>query len=217
MDKRELKELTVSIYDKLIQAIKEGDKEKAGALVDEIKRNKYDFDNSYREWIDMMLTYVADRLGEEALYEIHRMNAERALWPRFGWVFGPMSVEDKVRKRAYAWTNWHGINIDEIVEDDEKFSIKYKCPSGGTVRMWPHHGKTRKAYPWSWGEKGISYYCLHCPIVYDIMAIEKHGHQPWITLQHPEGHCELQIYKDPEKIPEKYYRRVGLKKKKKSG
>ena len=85
MDKRELKELTVSIYDKLIQAIKEGDKEKAGALVDEIKRNKYDFDNSYREWIDMMLTYVADKLGEEALYEVHRMNAERALWPRFGW------------------------------------------------------------------------------------------------------------------------------------
>ena len=215
MDKQELKDLTVSVYNRLIRAIQQDDRAKAKELIDEIERNKYDFDNAYRQNIDVLLTYIADNLGEEALYEIHRMNGELAIWPRFGWAFDKsISVEDKVRRRAHAWTDWHCININEITEDARKYSIKLKCPSGGTVRMWPEHGRTKKGHPWSWGEKDFSYYCLHCPVIFDIMSIEKYGHQPWITVQHPKGHCELQIYKDPAKIPEKYYKRVGMSKKK---
>jgi hypothetical protein len=213
MEKQELKDLTISVYDRLIRAIEQDDRVKAKELIDEIERNKYDFDNAYRQMLDIMLTYIADKLGEDALYEIHRLNGERSIWPRFGWAFDETTgVEDKVRRRAHAWTDWHCINIDEITEDDEKFSIKYKCPSGGTVRMWQEHGKTKEGHPWSWGEKGFSYYCLHCPVIFDIMSIERHGHQPWITIQHPEGHCELQLYKDPARIPEEYYQRVGMKK-----
>jgi hypothetical protein len=72
MDKKELKALTVSIIERLRQAIKNGDKERALELTDQIDRNKHDFDESYRVWIDLMLTYIADKLGEDALYDIHR-------------------------------------------------------------------------------------------------------------------------------------------------
>lgn len=213
MDKKELKELTVSIIERLRQAIKEGDTKKALALTDEIDRNKHDFDESYRVWIDLMLTHIADKLGEDELYEIHRMNSERALWPRFGWVFDPsLSMDEKVRRTAYAWTHWHMSNIPEIIEDDEKFTFRLKCDSGGSIRMWPEYGKTKEAHLWSWGKKGASLYCVHCPITHEIMAIEKGGRPTFISEPQPDGWCIRYFYKDPDKIPEKYYKRVGMTK-----
>lgn len=214
MDKKEMDALKVSIYDLLINAIKAGDKEKALVMVDDLEHSKRDFDDSYRQWIDMMMTYIADNLGEEALYEIHRLNGERSLWPRMGWIFDPKTtIEDKVRRRAYTWTNWHMANIDEIVEDDEKFAFKLKtCHSGGRIRKWPEHGKTKEAHNWSWGQKGLCYYCAHCATVLELMGIEKTGYPAWIAVQQPDGGCIQYIYKDPAKVPEKYYERLGLKK-----
>lgn len=215
MDEQELNELTVSIIERLRQAIKSGDEEKALALTDEIDRNKHDFDESYRVWIDLMLTYIADKLGEEELYNVHRINSERALWPRFGWIFDPsISIEEKLRRRAYAWTHWHMTNIDSIEEDDEKFTFTLKCDSGGSIRRWSEYGKTKEVHPWSWGLEGLSYYCAHCPITHEIMAIEKGGHPTFLCDPQPEGRCIQYMYKDPAKIPEKYYERIGMKKKK---
>lgn len=213
MEKKELKELTVSVFERLRQAIKEGDKAKAVAMIKDIDKNKHDFDESYRIWIDLMLTYIADRLGEDALYEVHRMNGELALWPRLGWILDPeISPEEKIKRRAYTWTHWHGTTIDSIEEDEEKFTINVKCDSGGSMRMWPEYGKTRKAYPWSWGQKGLCYYCAHCPVVLEIMAIEKAGFPAWLCNPQPEGRCIQYLYKDPARVPEKYYKRVGMKK-----
>lgn len=134
MDKQELKDLTVTIIEKLHQSIETGDKEKAHALLNEIDHNKHDFDESYRVWINLMLTYIADKLGENALVDIHKTNCDLALWPRLGWALDPgISPEEKIRKIANTWTNWHMSPIDEITEDDEKFVIKLKCDSGGSI------------------------------------------------------------------------------------
>ncbi|HJX13112.1 MAG TPA: hypothetical protein VJ377_06235 [Dehalococcoidales bacterium] len=214
MDKQELKRLTVSVFEKLRENIKNGDKEKALELVDEIDRTKHDFDESYRQWLDLMLTYIADNLGEEALYEIHRENGERALWPRLGWIFDPISIEEKVRKRAATWTHFHMTNLDAIEEDDEKFTFRIQCDSGGSIRMWPKYGKTREAHPWSHGEEGFSYYCAHCPIVLEMMAIDKKGYPAWVSEPQPGGKCIQYLYKDPRKVPDKYYKRLGKEKKK---
>ena len=100
MDKQELKELTASILDRLRQNIKDGEKEKALVLVDEIDRQKHAFDESYREWLDLMLTYIADNMGEEAVYQIHRANGENTLLPMLGWIFETKNIEEKVRRRA---------------------------------------------------------------------------------------------------------------------
>ncbi len=213
MDKKELKELTVTIFDRLRQAIESGDKKKALELVEEIDRNKHDFNESYRVWIDLMLTYIADKLGEEAVYEIHRINGERALWPRFGYILDPkVSPEEKIRKRSYTWTHWHMTPIVDIIEDEEKFTFKLKCDSGGSINQWPKHGQTKEAHPWSYGKKGMSYYCAHCPVVLEIMAIEKAGYPAWVSEPGPNGTCIQYLYKDQTKVPEKYYERLGLKK-----
>jgi len=49
-------------------------------------------------------------------------------------------------------------HLDSIEEDDEKFTIKVKLRFGGSVNLWPRHGKTKKGHPWSWNQKGLSYY-----------------------------------------------------------
>ena len=79
--------------------------------------------------------------------------------------------------------------------------------------MWPQHGKTKEAHPWSWGRKGVSYYCAHCAAVLEIMAIEKAGFPAWICDPQPGGRCIHYLYKNPTNVPEKYYKRVGMEKK----
>jgi hypothetical protein len=211
MDKKELKEISLSVIERTKQAIRDGDKAKALKLVDEIEASKHSFDASYQGWIDMMLTYIADKLGENALEEIHRQNGDTGLWPRLGWALQPISADEIVRKRAFTWTDWHMTDIN-ISEDPEKFTIDLKCDSGGRIRGWPEYGKTKEARAWAWGEKGMSYYCAHCDVVLEQQAIEKCGHAVWLCNPKPEGRCTQYIYKDPWAIPEKYYERVGKKK-----
>ena len=122
-----------------------------------------------------------------------------------------MCIRDS--QRAYVWTSVHGTNLDEITEDDEKFTIKFKCPSGGTVRTMEQYGKTKEAHPWSYGQKGLCYYCTHCPVTVDIMPIEELGYPAWVCIPQPEGRCIQYLYKNPENVPEEYYKRVGMEKK----
>ena len=102
-------------------------------------------------------------------------------------------------------------HIDKIEEDDEKFTFTLKCDTGGSINLWPRHGRTKKAHPWSWGQKGVSYYCAHCPIVWEIMCIEKGGRPVWQCNPQPDGRCIQYLYKEWEKIPAEAYQRVGLK------
>ena len=75
-------------------------------------------------------------------------------------------------------------------------------------------GKTKKEYPWSWFMKDVPYYCLHCSVWHEIMAIEARGAPVKITEYDPAPNapCKFVFYKDPESYPEKYYKRVGLEK-----
>ena len=214
MDKSELEELEVSIYEKLRRATRAGDKKKALGLLDEIYHNRNTYRDIFLTWIDILQTYGADRLDEDFVYETNRLLAERVIWPAFEGKYGPeTNGEDRLKQRAYVWTSLHGINIEEIEEDEEKFIIKLKCPTGGSIRSKEQYGKTKEAHPWSYGQEGICYYCTHCPITLELMLIEKIGYPPQISLPQPEGRCTQYIYKDPESVPEEYYKRIGKKKK----
>ena len=214
MEKQELEELKVSIYEKIHRAIEAGDKEKALALLDEINRNRNTYRDIFLTWIDILQTYGADKLGEEFVYETDRIFGERAIWPTlFEGLLKKANAKDRLRQRAYVWTSVHGINLDEIEEDEEKFILKFKCATGGSIRTKKQFGKTKKAYPWSYGQEGLCYYCTHCPVVIDIMPIEDLWYHAWTCLPQPEGRCIQYIYKNPESVPEKYYKRVGMEKK----
>ena len=64
MEKQELEELKVSIYEKLRRAIKEGDEKKALGLLDEIEVNRKKYLDFFMTMIDILYTNGADKLGE---------------------------------------------------------------------------------------------------------------------------------------------------------
>ena len=213
MDAQDLKELSVSIYDKLAEAIKEGHKEKALALLEEIKRNHRGYDEGFLNWVDILQTHGAEKVGEEFVYDTNRIFAERFLLPAFKGASELRTAEDRLKLRAYAWTSGHGINIDSIEEDQEKFILRLRCPTGGSIRLKKEHGKTKNAYPWSYGKSGLAYYCTHCAIGLEIMPIEEYGYPAWVCNPQAEGRCVQYLFKNQEDTPDEFYKRVGKEKK----
>jgi hypothetical protein len=75
-------------------------------------------------------------------------------------------------------------------------------------------GKTKKPYTWSWGKKGVFYYCIHCCLWHEILPIEWRGYPIKIAeySEDPMAPCYFYFYKDPKLIPDYYFTRVGKKK-----
>ncbi|MBI4418403.1 MAG: hypothetical protein HY563_06470, partial [Ignavibacteriales bacterium] len=111
----------------------------------------------------------------------------------------------------------------EVTEEADRYVLKLDpCGSGGVARQRVESGKeprpdlfgfSKKAGPLTWGKAKVCYYCAHCSMVNEILAIENYGHPMRIT-EYPEkaeDACVWYIYKDPKKIPAEYYERVGKK------
>jgi hypothetical protein len=102
-----------------------------------------------------------------------------------------------------------------ITEEADRYVFRYDpCGSGGRLLRTSSVGVTKKGYPWSWGKKGISYYCTHCCLLFEIIPIELRGYP--IAIVHcpekPEDPCIHYYYKKPGLVPEKYFERVGMTK-----
>ena len=109
----------------------------------------------------------------------------------------------------------------EITDEPDRYVLKLApCGSGGVARQRVESGAaprpelfgfSDRPHPWTWGKPRVCHYCTHCAMVNEIMAIENYGH-PMRVTEYPENAadpCIWYIYKDPAKIPARYYRRVG--------
>jgi hypothetical protein len=115
----------------------------------------------------------------------------------------------------------------EVIDEGDRYTIRMDpCGSGGRMRRGdpvdgtpsrlgpPYHfGKTRAAHDWSWGQKDVPYYCLHC-CLNELLPMEWGGHPLWVTGYDPDAAkpCAWHFYKRAELIPERYYARVGRRK-----
>ncbi len=213
MEKEELKELSISVWDRLRQAVARGDQNKAAELIDETCNNVMQLRGILMDFIDATLSALADKAGEEAVYEITREICQKTLMPVFGEKFPKLDTEGRLQNRAFAWAIRHGVNFD-IEEDEEKYTFRIPCDTGGYLAAKEGSGRTTQAYPWSCQESGINYYCLHCPVSAEVMAIEQHGYPFWISFPPKKSgeKCIQYHYKDVSKVPEKYYQRAGKEK-----
>lgn len=209
MKKEELQKLGMSIYGRIKQAIERGEKDKALELTEEAFRAKMDSENSMVRWIDLLMTIVADKLGEEAIFKAHKKLDDLAV--RRNFASQNEAPEVRVRKRAYVWNSIHGIDVN-IEEDEEKFIFRFACSSGGSLRASGQCGKTRQAHPWSYDQTGLAYYCTHCPTIFEVKRIEEFGYPDWVTFPQEGGECVQVLYKDPRNTPAEYYKRVGKEK-----
>lgn len=212
MNKKELKELGICSFERLRRAIEAGDKGKALALLDETAKGVEAFTNVRTSQIDLLLTFIADRLGDEAVYETQVMCWNKFVKPFLGTDAVKWSPEEKLRKRCHVWAFAHAMTKNlEVEEDEEKFILRIPCNTGGWLKTRGGYGVTKKAYPWSRGRED---YCLYCTgsAVGECITVQEFGVPMWIGDPQEPPTCALYIYKDNKNIPEDYFKRVGAKK-----
>lgn len=224
-------ELGRSTWTKINERIRTGALEEAIELVDYLLPEGKRVHDLYCDWTYGMLTYVAEKYGEEEVYRIQRATADCVIGGAYQ-LIQSLSTAEYVALLAETMRS-HRCGPGErgdlrIWEEEDRFVMSFNpCGSGGRMRRTgeidgtpprtapPYNfGSTKKAYPWSWSETGVPYYCTHCCIMWEIIPIERLGYPLRINdyPDHPEQDCRWLIYKKRELIPEAYFMRVGHKK-----
>ncbi|MBL7211344.1 MAG: hypothetical protein ISS61_03060 [Desulfobacteraceae bacterium] len=223
-------DLGLSTQEMIVKAIDEGRYEEAKALARYSIPEAKALHDLFCDWIWDMLTKTAESEGEEAAYQLCRATQETWMMRRTWKGLMKMSFEDRVRINAEVMRSHRcGPKQDgeiEIIENEDRISIKMDpCGSGGRMRRGdpvdgtssrlgpPYNfGVTQQAYPWSWGQKGVPYYCIHCAIN-EILPIEWGGYPLWVTGYSDDASkpCYWHFYKNPERIPDEYFDRLGFK------
>jgi hypothetical protein len=120
----------------------------------------------------------------------------------------------------------------ELIETDDRFILRFDpCGSGGrTIRGDTIEGTpprmeapynwtvSEEPHPWNHSQKGICHYCTHCIRLMEELPMDRFGYPvrvvdpPRYGARDADGNlekCQWQMFKDPTKVPEEYYLRVG--------
>lgn len=168
-------------------------------------------------WITSLLSFIGRRLGEPAVEEALRDFGERYLRERRALMsqMEPRQIMESVVRGMKA-------NFGEVIldEDDEKWILSFRCGSGGKLiddgaYEAPRDYLTlREKGPQTFGRESLPVYCAHCSVNNEIQPIEWHGVPGTVEFppEKPGERCVHHIYKDPARVPEEIYRRVGKRK-----
>ncbi|MBI1736989.1 MAG: hypothetical protein HYR51_17605, partial [Candidatus Rokubacteria bacterium] len=177
----------------LRDAIERNDVATARALLEYLPHEeKFVYDlNRDDAWAWM--TYVADRWGEERIFELN--------WLVFTAVAGregrrrlrALPVDEQVALVAEMMRGHRSGPRDagsvQVVEEPDRFVMSFDpCGSGGRQRRGDpvdgtaarteppfNYGVTKRAYDWSWNRAGVCYYCTHCAIYDEMVGIAEYG------------------------------------------
>jgi hypothetical protein len=120
----------------------------------------------------------------------------------------------------------------EFEEDEDRYTFRFDpCGSGGHLvrgddevegtppRMEPPYGWAvlQEEHDFGWNTKGVCLYCTNCCVVMQQKPMEAFGY-PVRVVEPPTypatAHvkCTWHVYKDPAKVPARYYESVGRQK-----
>ena len=122
----------------------------------------------------------------------------------------------------------------ELIETDDRYILRFDpCGSGGrTIRGDTIEGTpprmeapynwtvSQEPHTWNHGQTGICHYCTHCIVLMEELPMDRFGYPvrvidpPQYGARDENGNlqkCQWQMFKDPTKVPEEYYERVGRK------
>lgn len=224
-------DLGVPTQEMISRAIDGGRYEEAKTLAEYFIPEGKALHDLFCDWIWDIFTKTSEQQGEEAVYKLCRSTQETWMLRRTWKGLSKMTVEERVQINAEIMRAHRcGPEQDgaiEIIEEEDRISIKMDpCGSGGRMRRGdpvdgtpsrlrpPYNfGVTEKGYPWSWGRKGVPYYCIHCAIN-EILPIEWGGYPLWVTGYSEDAldPCFWHFYKSPKLIPEVYFTRLGFQK-----
>ena len=205
-------------------ALDRGDMTEAKRIVEYARLEWQVVHDMYVNWSWAFFTYISDHYGEAELEKAFRSVLGSYYRARYDKVMAS-DVATQLQLTVEGLRG-HLMGPDrqgeiEVTEEADRYKLTLApCGSGGVARERVESGKephpelfgfSKSSQPWTWGKPGVCYYCAHCAMVNEIMAIEHYGHPMRIT-EYPAdaaSPCTWYIYKDPAKIPAEYYERVG--------
>ena len=206
--------------ERAIAAIEAGEKEKAIKEVHGMHNEFLSMHNILRDWIAAIYSYIYKKDGDEALYEVNK--AACSYWLKDLMELYPKAEPQRRAQMLAAGFRGHLVPL-KVEEDDEKFTLTMlPCGSGGKLHTSGAYepprnlAKVKKAQPQTFFKENFPVYCTHCAFQ-EIIPVEELGYPMFIT-DCPEGdkigkeNCKVYIYKDPKKVPERFYERLGKKK-----
>ncbi len=229
-----IEELGISTHQRLKEAIEAGDAGTALELVDYVQLEGKGLHDLYCDWVYALLTWIAEHEGEETLPAVLEYSKTKTGVAMFDQLKGLKTKKQVVQWYTEAMRAHRSgpgeQGVLDVHEEDDRFVISCNpCGAGGRMRRGSevdgspprteepfNLGTTKKAYPWSWGKKNVSYYCLHCSLWHEVLAMQATGVPTRLVADYdpdnPNAPCTMYFYKDPAKIPEEYYTRIGLTK-----
>lgn len=215
-----LDELGVGTVRKIEELIDAGKKEEAKAMVDYFRTEMLVVHDIYVQYVQDLLAFIARAYGEEHVEAAFRAALGAWFAERYE-AYNKMTVEERVELTAEGMR----CHLDGperkgdfvLIEEKDRYVFRWDpCGSGGVLRrraaaQGREVESAQDAHPWTWGKRGVCLYCAHCSLVNEILPVEHFGYPNRITEypENPGDPCTWYIYKNPDDIPEEYYRRIG--------
>ena len=220
----ELREMGKRTLDRLVEAVDAGDSNATKKIAQRMYNEFLSMHDGYRNWITALLSEVGRRMGDEALEEI-MIETVRAWWVPSLEALSKAGDDRAAKIKMFAAGLRGHLQPMDVEEDEEKVVLKMKpCGSGGRLVLEGKYegpgGFLKVATPqrMTYGRSDFPVYCAHEAAMEEI-DIERSG-APFVVVEPAsrlgEEECSFIVYKDPSKIPEKYYQRLGRQKPSKS-
>lgn len=203
-----------ALAERITKAVEDKDDDEARRLLEQKRQQWRAIHDTYIEILARLFGMIGQAFGDEALENAHRDLAEqiRAWYDKRE----SMSAGEQVRHCAYVY-NEHLSEKIKIEEDEEKYTVTLDgCGGGGRLLRRGLYDKPSGALRkvsrpqvMTAGRAGYPVYCTHCQVLFGAFPMENYGNPLWVidAPRKPEDPCRILIYKDRDKIPEKYRKR----------
>lgn len=217
-----------------------GHSEEALTLLEAARRIWRDTHDRKCDWVYGLLDIAARELGEDCIGELWDvlMAPMYAYYGRYDVDVNPWPRSfDLLMHYALEGLRGHlsgpgRLGTIEVFEEEDRWGMRFNpCGSGGrTYRDDPdtglaprmeapyRFGVTTEEHDWAWNKKGVCLYCVHCCALNERMPMRRFGY-PTRVVDPPTwpearsgGKCTWYVYKDPRRVPEEIYKRVGMAK-----
>lgn len=171
---------------RLEASIEEGEFERYEACQSAMRELHVATNDLYVEWIQDLLTLLAERFGDEVVEEATRRSYESVWMRRYeGWF--DMTSEERLALTCAGMRAHYGgpgrRGDFEVVEEADRFVLTFDpCGTGGVLRRRAANGEhvdvvggNREAQEWSWGLTNVPWYCSHCPMLLEHFPLQYFG------------------------------------------
>jgi hypothetical protein len=219
------------VASELLSTIGRREREASASRTEDLRSQAQLLHDIYTDWCWSIMTCVSRMYGEEEVAKLIRDTVIPWFKARYDRYFA-LPGEDRLQLTVEGMRGHlcgpGRLGDVEVSDEGNRWIISFDpCGSGGRMRRGdplkgdpprtdaPYNfGVSSRPHDWTWGQTGVCYYCAHCAIVNEQLAIDTYGDPIRVTdyPRDPNHPCRWIIYKNVEDIPEEYYTRVGRRK-----